>query len=71
MDERRAEDRKDEDREDEVTYAETKARQDRFEELVREEEREGDLDEKAFQDAVDRAHRGDEPDETPPSSTLP
>jgi hypothetical protein len=56
---------------DEVTYADTEAKQDEFEEFVREEEREGDLDEKAFQDAVDRDRAGDKPEETPPSSSMP
>jgi hypothetical protein len=64
-------DRRPSEEHDEITYADTHGRQNEFEELVREEEREGDLDEKAFQDAVDRDRAGERPEDTPPSSTMP
>lgn len=66
-DRRRAGERR---RRDEISYVETKAKQDRFEELVREEQDEGDWHEQSFQDAVERDRAGEEPDD-PPTSGKP
>jgi hypothetical protein len=51
-----------EERRDGPTFAETEAKQGEFEELLREEEREGPDDE-AFEDAVKRERKGDKPDD--------
>jgi hypothetical protein len=54
--------------EEELTYTDTREKQGEFEELVREEEREGDKPSEAFQDAAERDQAGDKPKQTPPTT---
>jgi hypothetical protein len=59
-----------EERRDGPTFADTKAKQDDFEELLREEEREGPDDE-AFEDAAERQRKGAKPADPDRSGSMP
>jgi hypothetical protein len=59
-----------EQRHDGPTFADTKAKQDEFEALLREEER-GDDAEDDFEEAAEAQRAGRKPDETPPSESMP
>ena len=59
-----------EEQHDGPTFADTKAKQDEFEELLREEERDGPDDE-AFETAAERQREGDTPDDPEPAGSMP